>query len=243
MTIRAVLFDLGDTLMHPVNHDWPAIIHAGNISLAERLCQANLGIDCESFPQEFNTRLHEYYRQRDVDMLETSTFQVLKELLAEKGCGEVPDAIIREGLDGLYTVTQRNWELEEDAIPCLEALLEAGFKLGIVSNAGDNKDVFQLVDKFSIEPFFDFVLTSAACGFRKPHRQIFEVALAHWGFHASEAAMVGDRLDADVLGANQMGIFSIWITRRAGKKQMDEIQPRAVVEHLSEIPPLMQGNV
>ena len=101
MSIRAVLFDLGDTLMYPLRNAWPEIISRGNLALTERLCQAGLDIECQHFHEQFNQRLDEYYRQRDVDMLETSTFLVLKELLAEKGCLDVPDAIIRQGLDGL----------------------------------------------------------------------------------------------------------------------------------------------
>ena len=39
----------------------------------------------DEFLQDFNKRLNQYYAQRDDQYLETSTFLVLKELLAEKG--------------------------------------------------------------------------------------------------------------------------------------------------------------
>ena len=53
--------------------------------------------------------------------------------------------------------------------------------------------------------------------------------------------MVGDLLETDILGANQMGIFSIWITRRASLPAEGEllIQPQAVVSALDQIPPLL----
>jgi FMN phosphatase YigB (HAD superfamily) len=95
--------------------------------------------------------------------------------------------------------------------------------MGIISNAGDDKDVSQLVGRFQLECFFDFVLTSAACSFRKPHPRIFEMALAHWNIPASEAIMVGDSLEADIMGAQKAGLLGVWITRRA-QANADDLQ-------------------
>jgi FMN phosphatase YigB (HAD superfamily) len=54
--------------------------------------------------------------------------------------------------------------------------------------------------------------------------------------------IVGDTLEADILGANQMGVYSIWITRRL-KVQGDgelAIQPQAVIGRLDQIPALLE---
>ena len=53
--------------------------------------------------------------------------------------------------------------------------------------------------------------------------------------------MVGDTLEADILGANQMGIYSIWITRRVTVPEEGElaIQPQAVITSLDQIPGLL----
>jgi HAD superfamily hydrolase (TIGR01549 family) len=163
----------------------------------------------------------------------------LRELLAEKGHHNISEKILRAALDKFYAVTQQNWALENDAVPTLETLQEGGFHLGLVSNAGDTHDVFQLTEKFGIEQYFDFVITSAACGYRKPHPRIFELALAHWGYMPDEIAMVGDRLDADVRGAQPLGIYTIWITRRAKKLEPPPIKPDSFVDTLGEIPPLL----
>ena len=73
----------------------------------------------------------------------------------------------------------------------------------MISNAGDDQDVQQLVRRFDISQYFDFILTSAACSYRKPHPRIFELALSNWYFLPSEAVMVGDNLDADIRGAQE----------------------------------------
>lgn len=55
--------------------------------------------------------------------------------------------------------------------------------------------------------------------------------------------MIGDTLGADVLGANLVGMVSIWITRRENRpvnqSHEDTIQPMAMVSSLAEIPPLL----
>ena len=239
-TLQAVLFDLGETLMYSL-YPWPPVFDRAGRELSNALCANNVNVDCDTFHNDFRQRLDEYYADRERDLFETSTIVVLRELLAEKGHHDISEKTLRGALDQFYAVTQQNWVLEEDAAPTLEILQERGFHLGLVSNAGDTRDVFQLTEKFGIEKYFDFIITSAACGFRKPHPRIFELALAHWGYMPDEIAMVGDRLDADVRGAQPLGIYTIWINRRAKRPDPLPISPDYSIETLDEIPPLLFG--
>ncbi len=242
MPIRAVMFDLGNTLMHANAPDmWPAVIRRGNQALMDYLCNQGILTKRESLITEFNQRLRQYYAERDQYMIETSTFLVLKELLSDKGFAKVSDSTIRESLDEHYAVTQKNWKLERDTIPSLKALRKGNYKMGIISNAGDDRDVQQLVEKFNIGEYFELVLSSAACGYRKPHQRIFELALEYLNTRANEVAMVGDTLDADVQGANQMDMYSIWITRRVENPESDpSIKPQATIKTLAELPGFLQ---
>lgn len=238
--LQAILFDLGDTLMYSPK-PWPPIFERASRALADSLYANGLSIDCASFGTEFREKLDEYYAERDRHLFELSTTTVLGQLLAAKGHPGVPETILRAALDDFYAITQQNWLLEPDAAAALAELQSAGYRLGLVSNAGDTRDVFQLVEKFDIEQYFDFVLTSAACSYRKPHPRIFELALAHWGYMPDQAAMVGDRLDADVGGSKMLGMFAIWIKRRARNQTSALTLPDAVVETLSAIPPLLDS--
>ncbi len=98
-------------------------------------------------------------------------------------------------------------------------------------------------DARSTLKILDFILTSAACSYRKPHPRIFELALVHWHIPASETAMVGDTLEADVLGAQKAGLYSIWITRRANLKSEDvlRIQPDLSLPTLAGIPAALKA--
>lgn len=236
--IRAILFDLGDTLMYS-RSPWGPFFERAARSLSDALCASGLNLDCENFDNDFLLRLDQYYSERDRSLAEPSVMSLLREQLAEQGERELPENQLRAALDKFYAITEENWALEEDALPTLQVLQKDGLRLGLISNAGDEWDVQQLVDKFGIGQYFDFIVTSAACGYRKPHPYIFEMALSQWGCLPDEVAMVGDRLDADVGGAKPLGIYTLLVRRRARKLYSDSLKPDASVDTLAEIPALV----
>lgn len=220
------------------NGDWLPILDNADRALGKKLLDYNIKLN----PKTFRKHLHEYYEQRDKDNRETTYHFVLSELLKEVGFAEVPESVIRSALDALYSVTQTNWLLEEDTVETLYKLKSQNYKLGIFSNAGDDKDVQQLIEAFGIRPYFDFVLTSAACFYRKPHPRAFEIALAQWNISPNEAAMVGDSLEADIYGAKNAGMKTIWISRRAQFKDDDirRIKPDFSLRKLTELQPTLE---
>lgn len=235
--IRAVLFDFGGTLMYG-RQDWAPIVAKADEALTDFLRSQGMEINLNTFPTEFRKRLDGYFKQREQDLLETTYSFVLRELLREKGYADVPGKVIRKALDTLFSVTQSNWALEEDALPTLQKLKDKGYQMGIISNAGDDADVQQLARRFGVTKYFDFILTSAACSYRKPHPRIFELALSNWYCPPNEAVMVGDNLDADIRGAQNAGIYGIWISRRADPKteKQERVQPDASLSSLHELP-------
>ncbi len=67
------------------------------------------------------------------------------------------------------------------------------------------------LERFGIRKYIDIVVASAEEGVAKPDRRIFEIALERAGCKRSEAAMIGDRLDNDIVPANDLGMYTIWI--------------------------------
>jgi len=218
--------------------DWGPIVAQADDALTSYLRAQGMELNITTFPLQFRKRLGKYFKQREKDLLETTYTSVLREMLKEKGYDDVADKIIRNALDALFAVTQTNWVLEEDAIPTLRKLESNGYRMGIISNAGDDQDVQQLARRFGINHYFDFILTSAACSYRKPHPRIFELALSNWYLVPSEAVIVGDNLDADIAGAKRVGLYGVWLSRRAAPRTEDQlrIQPDASLSSLTELP-------
>jgi len=235
--LRAVIFDLGGTLMYE-RASWNSINARADEALTNYLREQGMELNLSTFPREFRKRLDKYFKKREKDLLETTYSFVLRDVLTDKGYGDVSENILRNGLDRLFAITQTNWVIEEDTLSTLKKLEEDGYRLGLISNAGDDQDVQQLARRFGIFQYFDFILTSAACSYRKPHPRIFELALSNWYFLPSEAVMVGDNLDADIRGAQNAGLYAIWLSRRAGQRSDEQlsIQPDASLSSLYELP-------
>jgi putative hydrolase of the HAD superfamily len=235
--MRAVLFDLGDTLICPAG-PWDPVIARACAALSETLCQRGIPLDCDSFSSEFATALRAYYAQRETSLEEPTTFRMLHELLASKGY-PAGDDDVRAALDALYAITRSNWHAAEDALPALRALRERGLRLGLLSNAGDDEDVHILAHEAGVTPFLDFIVTSAQIGFRKPDLRTFRAALAHWNFSPGDVAMIGDRLDADVAGGKSAGLFTVWITLNPLDLRPDAPQPDLTISSLNQLPALL----
>ena len=70
----------------------------------------------------------------------------------------------------------------------------------------------EIVDGVGLSGFFDAVITSAATGYEKPNRRAFEIALEAAG-NPEATWMVGDNPEADVLGAEGVGIPAILVRK------------------------------
>ena len=237
--IQVVIFDLGGTLIYDEDV-WPSIYRRADLALLEALQNAGYPIEPQAFFHGRRGLLDLYYDRRGDDIEEETTTVLLRQLLEEQGNPNISNEVIATALRTMYAVTQSNWFPEEDAIPTLELLKGHGFHLGLISNAADDENTQTLIDKGSFRPYLEFILSSAAFGKRKPHPAIFNAALDHFGVKASQAVMVGDLMETDILGAHQTGMRSIWITRRVVKKEEEiMVKPDAVVSTLSEIPELL----
>ena len=96
----------------------------------------------------------------------------------------------------------------------LKSLYDKGYKLGIIANqsAGSAKRL----DDWGILKYFDVIAASAEEGVAKPNAEIFRRALAKAGCAPQNAVMVGDRLDNDIVPANEIGMKTVWIRQGLG---------------------------
>ena len=111
--IRHILFDLGGTLMHSCG-DWKPVHARADQLLTDKLREYDIELDNHIF----RARLHQYYEQREQSLQETTYHFVLRQLLKELGYAEVAESVLRSALDAMYSITQTNWKLEEDAVIC-----------------------------------------------------------------------------------------------------------------------------
>jgi putative hydrolase of the HAD superfamily len=240
-SIRLVIFDLGGTLFHEMG-PWDDLFRLADQALWKVLQDAGVPIEARAAYGNSTNLFELYYALHRADLNEPTTGAVLDTLLQSRGYRLGKDRL-RAALRAMFAVTQANWQAEQDAIPTLDLLRSRGYRLAAISNASDDDNTQALIDKGGVRPYFEFIVSSAAFGKRKPHSDIFRAVLDHFRIPAAEAAMIGDDYEADIVGAQRVGMRSIWITRRVAEPVpiRPEARPIAVVSALGEIPPLLEN--
>jgi len=240
--LRGVIFDLGSTLID-FKGDYATVIQTSIAILADHLIGHGLALQRSDFIEAFRQALHEYHTRRDKNHIEVTTFSILNDVLQRQTGSTPEDALLRDGLTAMYAVSEAYWVPKAAMTTVLDQLASAGYRLGLLSNAGDEANVQRLIDKIGIRHYFDPILISASLGIRKPDPRPMELILKQWGFPASEVVMVGDLLEADILGAQRAGIHQIWL--RQGQELestalFEQVPPEAIVDELAEVPSQIQ---
>jgi HAD superfamily hydrolase (TIGR01549 family) len=242
-TVRGVIFDLGSTLID-FEGDYASILPGSIDTIADHLLSNGAEFDRSEFLAKFNRALGEYHDRRNEDHIEHTTYVILREVLASLADVIPEEDLLREGLDVMYATSEGFWKPKADMRRVLDQLTDTGYRLGLLSNAGDEANVQRLIDRAGIRAYFDPILISAALGIRKPDPRLIVMILEDWGLSPSQVVMVGDLLETDILGAQRAGIRSIWLHEKqelALEDRLDWIQPNAIAGDLSEVPAIIQG--
>jgi len=143
-------------------------------------------------------------------------------------------------LDFMYIKNYHKSDCEPGVIEMLEVVQQMGIPIGVVSNASTNgASHFYLLDKLGIRNYFDFLMTSADYGFRKPHPGIFKTALAKLGTEANETWFVGDSIEDDIKGAEAAGMIAVWYNPSG--KQLASDPPERILKSWGEFVELVKS--
>ncbi len=238
-----LLFDLGNTLIY-FDGDWALTAIRAQTRAAQ--CLARLGyLSNETlFAMQLGKTMQRYALERKQDTREPSArsaFHSTLDILRIKNIsGEHLNTVIRE----YYSVSEERWKLPRDTHSTLEKLKGMGFRFGLISNAADADNVHRQLEKHGLDKTFEQTLISAELDLRKPDKRIFEMALEFFSVPASRALMIGDTLEADILGAQNAGIASVWITHWAdtleNRANQGKYKPTQKIRSLESLPRLLK---
>ncbi|HYH92758.1 MAG TPA: HAD family hydrolase [Candidatus Saccharimonadales bacterium] len=208
MTVRAVVFDVGETLIDETRA-WSAWADA-------------LGVP----------RL--------------TLFGVLGGVIARGGSHREPFELLRPDADiGAMLRDPATASLADfvqigdfypDAVPALQALVAAGYRVGIAGNQPSRTEA--MLRDLDVE--LALIGSSATFGVAKPDPAFFERIVATLDLPAGDVAYVGDRLDNDVRPARAVGLVTVFIRRgpwawlQAGRTDPPEAD--LVIDGLPELP-------
>lgn len=226
MTIRCIAFDLDDTLWdcHSViqhaeqtlfcwlQQHYPALVKC--YPTLERLVAGRIAY-VEQYPE----------LQHDLTALRT---RWLHQLALESNADQSMAARAFQ----VFWHARNHVTFFPEALPSLERLSQA-YSLGVITNGNAN------VHQIGIGHLFSFTLSSAEAGVAKPHPSIFQQALAKAQLQAHEMVYVGDDPEKDVIGAQQVGLRTIWFNPQQHEPPLG-LKPDAIMTNFSEIEVLLK---
>jgi len=201
--IKAVLFDLGNTLVYSTPEDTFRRILAehGIIKSCEEvrgaLIKGNAEFDVEGHE---GLSAHEFYTQWNIVQLKHLD---LKGSEARK---------LAESIDTQWWKFAK-FHVYPEVRDTLHRLKQKGLKLGIVTG-GFKEDLEMILPQARLNMFFDVKVGANTTGKRKPHPTAYRYALEQLCIRPSEAIFVGDNYKADYLGAQKVGIAPVLIKRK-----------------------------
>lgn len=233
MKIRAVIFDLDETLIEEESSNDASALAACEIASARH------GVDCAKLLAAMRQRSRELWRAGPM-------FDYCREI------GISP----REGLwgsftgDGAILARLRDWsvdykirawskalrdlEIDDDTLAAelaqfferdrrarhvlfpesLQVLteLKKDYKLAMITNGAVDIQR-EKIHGSNLADFFDPIIISGEVGSGKPNPKLFQMALERLAVTPDQTVMIGDSLSRDIGGARAVGICTIWVNR------------------------------
>lgn len=233
-TIRAVFFDLYDTL---IGFDPPREVIQGRAMEPFGMASDKDGFDAGYALAD--ALMAEQTAQAPLSALSPeaqSDFFAHYEQLVLRGAGHEVDLETAGDVWRSVRKQEYGFALYDDVTPVLDGLRSAGFVVGVVTNMSrPGEDV---ASSMGFSSNVDFTLSSMDVGASKPDPKMFRAALSRAGVEPAQAAHVGDQLETDIDGARSAGINPILIDRHSAAVDYDAC-PR--ITTMAELPAVLDG--
>lgn len=244
MTVTAVLFDFGHTLMD-FGRTEEALRGAYTV-IRERLAtwvedRAPPEIDelVERIADEVDRMVERSYQERRLEELDI--IALFDEAFAGLGY-KLPQDLLQQVAELDHDALVQSVRIEPETIETLEKLKANGMRLGLVSNVSQLPHLLHRdLQNFGIAPLMDGVAFSSELGIRKPRPQIFLNVIEQVGAKPGEAVFVGDRLVDDIAGAHAIGMRAVLTRQYRREEPADGIEPDAVIDRIPELPAAIAG--
>lgn len=256
MAIRALLFDLDDTLAvdEAVSHETfahvaaeassrfgvdPALFARDAMAIARELWSEG---ECRPYCRSIGISAFECLwggftgESDDLTALRNWAHSYRKEVFEKALAAQLETfpAEAPEFLSGAFASTRRARQRLLPGARELITQLSGQYSLALLTNGAPDLQR-EKIAATGLEPLFKAIAVSGEYGIGKPKPEIFNHLMEELGVSAGESIMVGNSLERDIAGARNAGIRSIWI-RVPGSEEHAEVIPDHTITALNEIP-------
>ncbi len=192
--IKAVIFDLDNTLLDFIKMKQDAIRAA-----ISAMIEAGLEVD----PDAAFKSIFDLYQEHGWENQE-----VFNDFM-KKTIGRVDNKYLAAGVVAYRRAREASLLVYPNVHRTLFTLLKRGIKLAVVSDA-PSREAWMRIYYLNLHHVFDVVLTFDETKVRKPSPVPFKMALDQLKTTPEETLMIGDWPERDVVGAQQLGIRTIF---------------------------------
>jgi putative hydrolase of the HAD superfamily len=243
MELKAVIFDLGETLFTYGDVNVDAMFSRGAKLTYDYLKECTCGTDkLPSFPSYHRShivsiKLHYFWTN-----IVSREFNCMA--LLDKKLQRLDIQLGRAQLEQLcwlwYQPLGEVATVEPDLAETLGRLQQMGLQLAILSNTFLPGVVLDRhLDQYDLLPFFPIRIYSSDTVYRKPDRRIYQRALNQLGLEPAAALMVGDKMREDIKGSQRAGLRAVFkrgVVNRS-RRTWDHVP---VIKTIAELPDLLR---
>lgn len=230
MPIRAVLWDIDDTIFDYANADRTGMRrHLGDVGLPEAYASVEEALDA----WKRITEVHWARVAAGLTDFEGQRRDRVREFLGAPGMG---DEEAQQWFGQHIAHYEAAWALFPDTVPVLD-LLARDYRHAVLSNSSLANQERKL-RALGVRDRFEAVVCAVELGVSKPEAGAFLAACEAVGLPPEDVAYVGDQPDIDARGATEAGLTGIWLDR-AGAGGRPELTR---ITGLDQLAPLLRGD-
>ncbi|RYY68543.1 MAG: noncanonical pyrimidine nucleotidase, YjjG family [Chitinophagaceae bacterium] len=145
---------------------------------------------------------------------------------------KIADETLAKNISGKFLeILPTQKEVFPHTFEILDYLAQKNYQLHLITN-GFELTQWNKLRNSGLDKYFEHVITSERSNSVKPRKEIFEYALNIAGADTSNSIMIGDNLEADIQGAMNAGLDSIFVNHINASTA---IKPTYIVTHLQQL--------
>lgn len=236
LDLKAILFDLGDTLVTRSVKDI--------FLMREALKEIDKLFMSEGYENRakflfsaFDDIYSEIDQIRERVYVEIPLSAWLNKLLIRVYGNKYPKKLFKNAIN--TTIEARSSFVKPiNGVPEVLNELRMRYKVGLISNNSSNDVVFKVLSKLNMTKYFDIILTSEGFGVRKPYPGIFLYALKKLNIEFPESSVfVGDSIKHDINGARNAGMTAILLNKFRSSKKTHSVD--FMIKEIKDLPVIL----